>query len=338
MQLTYNYIGLILMGLLLSVASSKAQDAEFSQFYAAPTYLNPAMIGFAPAPRVHVNYRHQYPEFGNAFLTMAVGFDQHFSDYNSSIGVSVVADRAGDGGLYNTYQVNGLYAYQLQLSQNLFLKAGVQLGYFNQQIAWDQLVFGDMINPSNGSISGATLEEVPEQTSIHRFDIGGGLLAYNDRFYMGISAKHVNTPSLSFYDGDDLTNTLRIRSTFHVGHVFYMGADKFGKSKFYLSPNLVVINQGRFFQANTGMYAGKGIIYAGAWYRSAIRNSDAIILLFGIKAGVTRIGYSYDINLSPIGGTSAGAHEISLQFDFGQTEYVKDRVRNKNAATCPEIF
>ena len=39
----------------------KAQDPQFTQFYANPLYLNPAFAGTARCPRICMNYRNQWP-------------------------------------------------------------------------------------------------------------------------------------------------------------------------------------------------------------------------------------------------------------------------------------
>lgn len=314
-----------------------AQDPEFSQFYASPAHVNPAMIGFTWDPRFSVNYRHQYPGFGNAFLTFAASYDQHFDNLNSSFGMSVLADRAGEGGIYNTYYVNGLYAYELKFTSSLRIKAGVQIGYLQQSINWDKLVFGDMIDPTTGNTGGISPDLTPERNSIHRLDIGGGLLAYNSNFYIGASVKHVTTPSLAFTATSDSRNDLAIRTSAHVGRVFYVGPKIVGESQLYISPNLLFINQGRHYQVNGGAYIGKGILFGGLFMRHTVRNTDALILLAGLRAGIVRVGYSYDIHIGPL-ATGAGAHEISTIVDLGLRKGADKKIRRKKSGECPEIF
>ncbi len=46
---------------VLFTQTGQAQDPEFSQFYANPLYLNPALAGANICPRAILNYRNQWP-------------------------------------------------------------------------------------------------------------------------------------------------------------------------------------------------------------------------------------------------------------------------------------
>src|SRR5260370_7748782 len=64
-----------------------AQDPQFSQFYAAPLYLNPAFAGATGQARVGANYRNQWPAIAANFNTISA-----FADfYNKSKNVGFVA-------------------------------------------------------------------------------------------------------------------------------------------------------------------------------------------------------------------------------------------------------
>ena len=54
----------------------RAQDPNFSQFFASPLTLNPALTGkFDGSVRVAGNYRNQWPTIENAFITKTVSLD-----------------------------------------------------------------------------------------------------------------------------------------------------------------------------------------------------------------------------------------------------------------------
>jgi hypothetical protein len=67
--------GLLLVAVLnlLFILPANAQDPGFSQFFASPLTLNPALTGkFNGVLRVAGNYRNQWPAINNAFITSTV--------------------------------------------------------------------------------------------------------------------------------------------------------------------------------------------------------------------------------------------------------------------------
>ena len=62
---------------LLTATSVSGQDVAFSQFYANPVYLNPALAGIRICPRVTLNYRNQYPSLGDNYVTYNASFDMY---------------------------------------------------------------------------------------------------------------------------------------------------------------------------------------------------------------------------------------------------------------------
>jgi type IX secretion system PorP/SprF family membrane protein len=140
---------LLLLGLLI-VGTVWAQDPQFSQFYAAPMYLNPAFAGSALAPRVTVNYRNQWPAVTN-YVTSMVSVDHYFERYNSGVGLILQNDNQGQGRIRST-DIGLQYSYQLKLTEETFLRLGVQGSYVNRSINWFGLTFGDQYN--NGGFTG----------------------------------------------------------------------------------------------------------------------------------------------------------------------------------------
>jgi type IX secretion system PorP/SprF family membrane protein len=115
----------------------------------------------------------------------------------------------------------------------------------------------------------------------------------------------------------------------------HMGANiKFGGGSQYanvtsISPNVIYTYQDGFMQLNVGTYIKYGAFTAGAWWRPR----DAFIMSVGIDAGVFRVGYSYDITISPLTNASGGSHELSLGFNFACQETPK-RFRT---ISCPSF-
>ncbi len=99
---------------------SQAQDAQFSQFYANPLFLNPALAGFTECGRVNLNYRNQWPALANAYITYSASYDQNLPSINSGFGVLAMSDRQGDGALVRN-SISAFYSYQLQVSDPINL-------------------------------------------------------------------------------------------------------------------------------------------------------------------------------------------------------------------------
>ena len=82
---------------LFNTLELKAQDPEFTQFYANPLYLNPAFAGSMRCPRLAMNYRNQWPAISGNFQTYSVSYDQHLYPLQGGIGAMMYLDRAGNG-------------------------------------------------------------------------------------------------------------------------------------------------------------------------------------------------------------------------------------------------
>ena len=93
------YSFLMLAICLLALNTAKAQDPQFTQFYANPLYLNPALAGSNICPRICINYRNQWPGISGTYVTTSASFDRYIFGIKSGIGVLVTNDAAGQGTL-----------------------------------------------------------------------------------------------------------------------------------------------------------------------------------------------------------------------------------------------
>src|SRR5215213_2031645 len=84
--------------ILLIGGTVTAQDPQFSQFYAAPLYLNPAFAGSTNQARAGINYRNQWPAIDANFTTMSAFFDYFIEDKKSGVGVLITRDQEGLAG------------------------------------------------------------------------------------------------------------------------------------------------------------------------------------------------------------------------------------------------
>ncbi|MDG1674209.1 MAG: PorP/SprF family type IX secretion system membrane protein, partial [Flavobacteriales bacterium] len=161
-----------------------AQDPEFSQFYSNPLLLNPAFAGTARGPRVVMSHRNQWPAMSGAFVTQAVGYDQHFNSIQGGLGLVVMNDQAGQNTLTTT-RITGMYSYQQAITRKLSLRMALEASYFQKALDWSNLTFGDMIDPRRGFIY--ETQDTPRGETVKKVDFGAGLLAFTEKFYAGVA-------------------------------------------------------------------------------------------------------------------------------------------------------
>ena len=121
-----------------------AQDAQFTQFYAAPTYLSPAFAGTSLQSRFSMIHRMQWPSIPGAFTTYAAAYDQYLSEAKSGIGVIMLHDRSGSGALRYS-SVTAQYAYEIELKRKVYLRPALEFGFVNHAVDFSRLTFGDQL-------------------------------------------------------------------------------------------------------------------------------------------------------------------------------------------------
>ncbi|MEO8590848.1 MAG: type IX secretion system membrane protein PorP/SprF [Flavobacteriales bacterium] len=304
-----------------------AQDAQFTQFYASPTYISPAFAGTGLQSRFGLAVRDQWPAIPGAFVSANFAFDHYFSEVNSGIGLVVTHDRAGSGALrYSSASVQ--YAYEIQLKRKVFLRPALQVGWVNHAVDYSRLVFGDQL--ARGGTVG-TYESM-QGTSIGYADLAGGLLFFSPKMWAGVSLHHLNRPNQSL-----LLNEARMPMKFsmHGGYRMTVRTPVIREH----AQNLVFAfnfrSQEKYDQLDIGGYFERDPFYMGLWYRGVplfkryapgYANNDAIAALVGVIINDLRVGYSYDITISRLAGQSAGAHEITLGYELA------DRRKKRSAA------
>lgn len=323
----------IIIGLVSLASVSAAQDPIYTQFYANPLYLNPALTGVEKCPRVVMNYRNQWPGLnqGNGnFVTYSASYDQNVDGLSGGLGLLLMQDREGANGVFKTTRATLMYSYNLNVNRKLSLRIGLSAAYFQKSIDWSQLTFGDMIDERYGFVYN-TGETEPKQ-SVQNVDFGAGFLAYTKYFYGGFAVDHLTEPQEDFLLADE--TVLPRKFTGHLG--FVIPINKRHPEDGAISPNIMYQSQGKAFsltptanQLFIGLYGYKGPIVGGLWYRG----KDAFAVLIGMKTDHVRFGYSYDITVSKLTNKSGGSHEVSLALIFN----CKPKKKQFRALSCPEF-
>src|ERR1039457_1526972 len=108
-----------LFTLISFMQSTYSQDPEFSQVYANPLYLNPALAGATICPRAIGNFRDEWPSLGGAYITYNASYDQYVNAIRGGVGLLVNTDMAG-GNTLSTTTISLMYAYKFNITSHLF--------------------------------------------------------------------------------------------------------------------------------------------------------------------------------------------------------------------------
>lgn len=299
-----------------STFHSHGQDAQFTQFYAAPTYLSPAFAGTGVQSRLAMQYRDQWPSIPGAFVTYNMAYDQYLSELNSGIGLIATHDKAGSGAMQYT-SITAQYAYEIELKRKVFLRPALQFGYVNHSVDYSSLLFGDQL--ARGGDVG-TYEDLAKR-NVGYVDMGTGLLFFTPKFWLGMAMLHLNEPDQSLLLGESFVPR---KFSMHGGYRMKIRTALIRKHPQAVIAAFNYKSQGRYDQLDLGAYYEQEPFFAGLWYRGlplksngyGATNSDVIAMLIGVNVENMRIGYSYDLTISKLAGRSGGAHEISVVYDW----------------------
>jgi type IX secretion system PorP/SprF family membrane protein len=332
--------------LILSGTACLGQDIHFSQFYEAPTMMNPALTGVYHATRASAHYKDQWRSVTVPYTTVGGSFEMRFNTNEwerissrtevyklarkrVSGGFSFFSDKAGDGNM-------GLTQLQLSVSSSIPVSArsvlvgGLAGGITQRSINYSKLIFPTQYN-GTGYDSNAESGENFSGGNSYYGDFAGGLVwSYkkgetsirgNDqtKVTLGLSVFHFNKPKYSYLS----SGSERLFARFMIHGQFEKGIDNTNVS---LVPAFMFALQGptkellaggmvKFKLKEDTKYTGyiKGSNFClGAYYR----NRDAVIAQVMMEFGSYGIGFSYDLNVSKLNTASGGRGGFEVMIKY----------------------
>lgn len=343
MHLNHNNIKYCLAILLVLITGRvAAQDPNFSQFFASPLTLNPALTGkFNGSLRVAGNYRNQWPTINSAFRTATASVDggilQNRIPETDRFGVGLMGmyDMNGDGVMKNSY-IHASLAYHKALDDRGYHTLGVGFSgaYAQRRLDVTKLNFEDELTPLGFTGNTAEIFGTNGFLNINYADVNAGVLysgSTNDynNFYAGASVYHINRPKVSFQGADFLLNP---RYSLHGGGYFPVAT---ATTLFVSGHHQIQAGASEtIFGAALGLtvnddYDNAIELYAGSW----VRLRDAIIPYLGLEFSNWRLGISYDVNTSRLAAASRrqGGIEISLIYIQPHAD------PNRKKLSCPRF-
>jgi type IX secretion system PorP/SprF family membrane protein len=326
------YLLLALFGSLSAVKIATGQDPQFSQFYSSPLYMGPSFAGSEGVPRIGVNYRSQWVQLPNSFLTTSAFGDTYIEKYKLGAGISVMYDDAG--GLLNSLFLSTQYSYRIAVGNKWYFVPGIQAQYFSKKVNSSSLVFSDQI--INGEILPSSIE-IYDDARYNHFDFALSGVMFNERSWFGVTGNHLMRMSGNIPLEEEYMPFLL---SFYGGIVFDMlSRAHITKTEKNLTVAFNFRSQEQLHQLDLGLYHTNAPFMIGIWYRgipliSNTETRDAVTLLGGYSTGLFSIAYSYDITMSKLINTTGGSHEISVNYKFRNLKNRRKRIR---AIPCPRF-
>jgi type IX secretion system PorP/SprF family membrane protein len=319
--------------------ASQAQDPQFSQYYNAPLYLNPAFTGTGEHSRIGANYRNQWTGTTSPYITYSVFADHNFEPKKIGLGVLLKKDRQASGNLTAT-DASILGSYRLDISHKLTFRPGLQASFVTKDANYNSFTFGDQYD-DNGLTGVGSADYINNKSRRFSYlDFSAGGLLYSKSFWLGAAVNHLNRPKQSFtHDNFHLAPKISV----HGGYKFFLEKQRFNGATVQRSiiPTFNYRHQGNYDQLDLGVYALYDPVMFGVWYRGiplkhyspAFGNNEALVFMAGLHYNGLSIGYSYDITISKL-SASGGSHEISVIYEWAHPY----RKRIGRPLPCPKFY
>lgn len=289
---------LFFLFLLLSSLAHAQQEAQYSMYMFNGMAINPAYSGSLEGLSASALYRMQWVGIEGAPKTLFANVHRPFFDGKMGAGLTVVNDQIGVMDR-NSVALAGSYHLAMPTFRVSF---GLQGTYSQYSIG-----LGGVQHSLDGSADPTFSGTISQST----FNVGGGIFAYADRWFAGVSAPHFMRNPLS----DELINTTS--SAVEVPHFFAQAGYIHSlnplvalKPSFLLkavngSPMVADINLNAYYKKTIGI---------GAGYRTS---GSVIAMLECQPLPHFRFAYAYDYMLSKLNTFAGSTHEVMLRFDMG---------------------
>lgn len=291
---TNRIVIIILIAMALVPSEVRAQyDAYFSHYFDMQTSYNPAATGLFNKLNITASYAMSMVGYEHSPQTAYISADMPFNALNTrnGVGVSFMNDSKG---LFSRQQINAQYSYQRKFGDGR-LATGIQAGLLSESFDGSKLdVEEDDPALSKSNIKGNAI------------DFAFGLHYSCEPWYVGISAQHLTSPTVSLGETNEITIEPTLFATggynfklnnpfFNIATSAFVATDLVGY-RGELSARLIYTYEGRTMSAGIG-YSPK---------------NSTTIYLAGSFHGIM-LGYSYDLYTNGI-NLENGSHELFIGY------------------------
>lgn len=331
------FISIFLLAFFLEI---QAQDRLFSQFYASPLTLNPALTGaFEGKFRVSSIYRDQwrkaldepYQTFSSALdLRWRMGKEKSRHQDHASVGILFFQDKAGAVNFSTTQiAVSGAYHKALDIRNTQFLSLGFQAGIVQRNVNFGNITFEDQFNGTTG-YADPTQERLPENNySFGDYSVGLNYAfapkSSKFRLFVGGAMHHFQNPTVSFYHKTDAESLVPDSKLYPRYSAQISAQIPLTKDVTFL-PRTIFDSQGSHLKLDAGGNFRMSLsdfrlvsLHLGSYVRPVrdVTNTyrmDAVVALVGVEINNVLIGTSYDFQIGRTAGFNRGTFEMSVAY------------------------
>ena len=267
------------------------QDPIYGQYVFNSTVLNPAQAGVFEQSQWGVVYRNQWAGIEGAPVTQSF-FTNFRMKRSLGAALAVYQDEIGP---INDVTLQGDIAYPVRLNEKWTLSGGLRAMGSRITANFSELQNIQAGDPNfNQNLSSGIF-----------FNMGLGMLVYNDKMFFGASIPKAISRS---FEGQEVMNT-KLKQ-----HFFVYGGMQFSlKNDWVFTPSAMarIIAASPFQVDINALFKYKNTIDVGPMLRSR----DAVGLLFGVYMNEKwYLGYQYEYPLQDIQQVTRQTHEIALRF------------------------
>ncbi len=276
------------------------QDAQFTQYMYNGMYYNPAFAGKDGGFRFSALHRSQWLNYttssgaGGAPTTQLITAQGSLDGKNIGYGLTIVNDQIGPTG---NLEINLQGAYHKKINRGV-LSLGVYAGMFSSSLDYGELI---LVNPEPNLPTSGTESQI-------NFNIGAGILLDKQKFYVGLSSRHLNQPTFDFGDGS-FDNQLRNHSYALFGYRFRpVGA-------LTIEPSFLLktVSFNNFSYEVSVIATHQNKISGGL----AFRGEESVSLILGysiLRDNSLKLGYAFDLVVGGLEAKSPTSHELMLRY------------------------
>ncbi|NSL89205.1 PorP/SprF family type IX secretion system membrane protein [Chitinophaga solisilvae] len=329
-------VAILFWSSLLPRLAEAQVDPHFSQYYAYPLWLNPALTGVIDGDyRISGDYRNQWANYGKPFSTAGISVDAA-TNKNLGVGLNVINMAAGDAG-YNYFNAMASVSYtgvRFGATKTSQITFGIQGGIINRRVDPAKFQTGSQYQPVIGYDPSIANGENVTTTSSTVFDAGAGAMFFDGNPnhtlnpFVGFAAAHLTSPKDPFASNGE-EKKLPVRYQVHGGTRIKLN------DAVSITPTGLYMRQGNAEEIVAGAYASLMVnpefdFLVGGNYRF----NDAVIPFAGFHFKGFVLGLSYDANTSNMRRLVNGSQSFEVSLSFISR---KRRILGEEYFICPRL-